>query len=131
MSQVTCTIADDTMFFRRIMMDICRNLNIEVLKDYETGELLLQELQDEDINHPDIIFLDINMPGRSGKDLLEDLLDASPESIIIMISTVSDASVVKECLNLGATNYINKDSDLKTMKEIIHSTMKINGLLDD
>lgn len=129
MKRITCMIADDTLFFRKIMMDICKNISLEVIKDYDMGEKLLSDLQTQETEYPDVIFLDINMPGRSGKDLLEDILEVSPETLIIMISTVSDSIVVNECLNLGAANYINKDEDLTNMKEIITSTLKMNGLM--
>lgn len=128
--QITCSIADDSIFFRKIMLEICKELGIWVLKEYENGDSMFDELQRESAQQPDIIFLDINMPGRSGKVLLDLLLDFNPEYVIIIISSVGDTHEIKECLALGASNYINKDASKHAMKEIIASTIKISGLLD-
>jgi len=128
--QITCCIADDSLFFRKIMLDICSELGLLVLKEYENGDSLFEELQLEQTTQPDLIFLDINMPGRSGKVLLDLLLDCNPEFVIIIISSIGDIQEIKECLELGAANYINKDASKHAMKEIIAATIKSNGILD-
>lgn len=126
--QITCYIADDSIFFRKVMQDICKELEIEVLGEYESGDKMVDIMMSNSI-YPDMVFLDINMPGRSGKEILDVILDMNPEFIVIMISTVEDIKVIRECLELGASNYIHKNSGKPAMKEIILSTIKNSGLL--
>lgn len=127
MDYVSCVIADDSALFRRIFSDIVLDLGLTILQEYHNGEDLLYELDTNKLEPPDVIFLDINMPGRSGKDLLEDILDIVPEAIIIMVTTVNNVAIVNECLTLGASNYIDKNTNPSRMKEIIISTLKNNG----
>ncbi|AWW25538.1 response regulator [Acetobacterium carbinolicum] len=124
--KLTCTIADDSIFSRKILHNICQELNLSVVKEYASGDELLADL--DTTSYPDLIFLDINMPGHSGTELIEILLDLNPDFIIIMISSISDLDEIKECLELGAANYVHKDAGISTMKEIIRSTIKNSGL---
>ena len=95
---------------------------------YAIRSYYVTDLEHKNIEEPDLMFLDINMPGRSGKDLIEDILEVCPEAVIIMISTVSDSRIVTECISLGASNYISKESNKELMKDVILSTMRINGM---
>lgn len=127
--KLTCIIADDSIFFRSIMKDISEQLDLEILGEFENGNELTDAVYDGVVEHPDLVFLDINMPGMSGKEVLESLMDSTPESVVIMVSTVNDSQTIKECIKIGAGNFINKDTDINKMKEIIVGTMKNNGLI--
>lgn len=124
---LTCTIADDSAFSRKILHEIALDLGITVLMEYASGDALLADLDEK--NYPDLIFLDINMPGHSGKELIETLLDLNSDFIIIMISSINDLTEIKECLELGAANYVHKDAGITAMKDIIRQTIKNSGLL--
>jgi len=127
--KVKGVIIDDSAFFRTFLKDVCRELNIEVVEEFDRGDSFLNKVIENELEEIDLALLDINMPGKSGKDILEDLLDEKPELTIIMISTFSDSHIVEECLDLGASNYINKDASKETMKEVIFNTLDMNGLV--
>ncbi len=57
---------------------------------------------------PDIIFLDIHLPGMSGKDVLKDIRREDPESYVIMLSADSNKDNVIESIKLGAKAFITK-----------------------
>ncbi len=128
-NQIACYIADDSSLIRKIMSDICDEMGLSVLAEYENGDSMYESLTILERTSPDVIFLDINMPGRSGKDLLDLLLDLNPEFIIIIVSSVDDTLLIKECLELGASNFIHKNTGKNAMKEIITTTLKNNGLV--
>lgn len=128
MSKVTAVIIDDSAFFREMLRDICNELDISIQQEFIKGDDFLKDLENGVYQDIEMIFLDINMPGRSGKELLPLILDLSSESIVIMISTLKDIATVNECLDMGASNYINKNSSISDMKAIIEDTMQMNGL---
>jgi DNA-binding NarL/FixJ family response regulator len=57
---------------------------------------------------PDVILLDIVMPGRSGFDILPDLRSVAPEAGVIMLSMQTDPSSVRQGLISGASAYVAK-----------------------
>ena len=62
---------------------------------------------------PDVVFLDISMPGPSGVDVLKELRRADPTLPVIMVTVNTEAAVLQECLREGAFAYVPKPFDLK------------------
>ncbi len=71
---------------------------------------------------PQLTLLDINMPGMDGKSALKAIKDVFPEAIIIMLSSLTDMDLVKECLEAGAANYISKNLSLKEIRRDLKET---------
>jgi putative two-component system response regulator len=59
-------------------------------------------------NHIDLALLDINMPGKSGQELLDDLITGYPDSAVIMLTAITDNNVCIDCMQHGAYDYITK-----------------------
>jgi two-component system response regulator NreC len=59
---------------------------------------------------PDVLLLDIVMPGRSGIDAIPDLLEASPETRILVLSMQDDPSYVRQAFSAGAQGYLLKEA---------------------
>ena len=57
-----------------------------------------------------VLMLDINMPGRSGLDVLRDVKQAYPQLPVIVLSIQPEEQYAMRCLRAGAAAYINKDS---------------------
>ena len=73
---------------------------------------------------PDLILLDIKMPGMSGLDVLEKLNKAESRPEVIMVSGHGDTQYVVDSIKLGAAEFINKPFDVQEIE--IH----INGVLE-
>lgn len=126
---IKTTIVDDSDFFRKFMTDLCKEIDLEVVETFSRGDSFLEKLKAEKNQEINLVLLDINMPGKSGADLIEDVLDYLDDGIIIMISTLNSMEIVDKCLSLGATNYITKESKPEEMKDTILSTLKVSGLM--
>jgi len=61
-------------------------------------------------SQPDVLLLDINMPGRSGFEVLKDVKHTYPLLPVIMVSVQSESQYALRCLRAGAAEYVNKDS---------------------
>ena len=70
-------------------------------------------------NHPDILLLDIIMPGRSGVEVLEEMHKLDQAAKIIMITAVEQDGVDKQLLELGATAILHKPFSYGEFKELI------------
>jgi two-component system chemotaxis response regulator CheY len=72
--------------------------------------------------NPDIVLLDLVMPGQSGMDSLTQILEIDPEATVIMISSLGTEDAVEECLRTGAKSFLQKpfakDDIIKLMRHI-------------
>lgn len=60
---------------------------------------------------PDILFLDIEMPGLSGLEMLQKLREKHSEMLVIVVSGYNEVDYVKKALRLNVTDYLNKPVD--------------------
>ena len=73
---------------------------------------------------PRVIFLDIKIPGRSGVEVLPDLLKQN-NSTVIVLTNYSDDSYRKLCMDIGASYFLDKSNEFDKIKEILN-TIYIN-----
>jgi putative two-component system response regulator len=73
-------------------------------------------------NNPDLIILDIMMPGKSGRELLPEIVDSYPGIGVIMSTAVLDPKTIVDCMKMGAQDYITKPFEVQ---EIISSVEKV------
>ena len=59
---------------------------------------------------PDVILLDVVMPGESGIDVLPKLLQESPDTKVLVLSMQDDPSYVREAFAVGASGYVLKEA---------------------
>ena len=67
---------------------------------------------------PDVVFLDVNMPGMTGVDVLKLLREIAPSLPVIMVTANEDVSVAAECIKAGAFGYVPKPFNLKYMEHM-------------
>lgn len=64
------------------------------------------------VSPSELVVLDINMPGKLGSEVLPEIKESFPETAVIMASGVTDTSVIAQCINKGAEDYICKPFSL-------------------
>lgn len=112
-------IADDENHVRRLLKSVVQKMNCEVVGEAKNGQEALDLFKKE---KPDLLLLDINMPFKTGDEVLEEIMTEFPDAFVIMLSSIADAESVEKCLELGASNYLRKDTPLTEMKKIIYET---------
>jgi len=101
-------IADDHEVVRRGLKQILTD-EFSKVKVSEAGTS--QEALEAALAHPlDLVLLDINMPGRSGLDVLQELREQRPKLPVLVLSISSEEEFALRCLKLGAAGYISKRS---------------------
>lgn len=72
---------------------------------------------------PDVVILDVSMPGGSGLGAVAELLERAPRAKVLMLSVHDDTEYVIESVHAGAHGYLRKDStpaDLRTAIAAVH-----------
>ena len=72
---------------------------------------------------PDVVLLDINMPGLTGIEALPAIRAVAPRAIVIMISATEDAATAKRALAYGAFDYVVKPIDLQYLSRSIETAL--------
>ena len=112
-------ITDDEMHIRELFKVMMTSMDIEVAAVARNGQEAVELYRKI---RPHLILLDINMPGKTGDEALEEIMAEFPHAFVIMLTAVSDLDTVKKCLKKGASNYILKDTPISEMKQIIQET---------
>ena len=78
---------------------------------------------------PDLILLDVKMPGISGIDAITEIKQICPDSRIIIISAWKSADVATKAMEMGAFNYLDKPIDFKIFQERFEAALITIGKL--
>ncbi|MDB5245730.1 MAG: response regulator receiver protein [Segetibacter sp.] len=108
--------SDDVEMFQSAIEETCPNIKITIATD---GVKLLSLLGK--IPSPDVIFLDLNMPRKTGKECLKEIrMEHKHNSItIIMLSTSGNKADIDYCLCNGANYYFVKPKSFNELKIIV------------
>lgn len=99
-------IADDHRILRAGLKTLLSvDQNLVVVGEATNSEEALQAAHQL---RPDIMLLDINMPGPSGLDTIERLKTISPDTRVLVLTMHEDSELVQEFLRIGASGYITK-----------------------
>lgn len=73
---------------------------------------------------PDVVLMDINLPGKSGIECVTELKRTSPETEFIMLTTYDDTDLIFDALRAGACGYLLKRSAPEELERAIQDTMR-------
>jgi len=89
-----------------------------------------QALESVELARPDIILLDIRLPGRSGIEVCRAVTERFPEIAVIFLTTFSEESLVAECVKAGARGFIVKDIERFDLKRSIRAVARGEAAID-
>jgi two-component system, NarL family, invasion response regulator UvrY len=106
-------IVDDHEIIRQGLRTILlEESDIAVVGEDENGTEVLRRLNDIDC---DIMLLDLNIPGRNGTELIQELKKRKPNLHILVLSINHESKSALPSLNAGASGYLSKDAALSEM----------------
>ena len=115
-------IADDEAHIRKLITAFMKSMNAVVVGEAENGNQAVELYRKE---KPNLMLLDVNMPQKTGELVLKEIRAEFPDAFVIMLTGVSDMDTVQKCLELGAANFIRKDTPIPEMKDIIKDTWRM------
>lgn len=115
-------IVDDHEIIREGLKKILKEeSDLVVVGEAQNGDEVLQNIKDIDC---DIMLLDMNMPGRSGLELLGDIKSLKPQVHILVLSIHPEDKFALRTLKSGASGYLCKDTALE---ELVVAIRKVHA----
>jgi DNA-binding NarL/FixJ family response regulator len=111
-------IADDHPFYRAGLADMLDRCGIEVVAEVPNGEAALRAVEDA---APDVVVMDLNMPGLSGPEATRALAERAPASRVLVLSVSAQDDDVTDAILAGAGGYVLKDSPVEEIVAAIES----------
>jgi two-component system invasion response regulator UvrY len=111
-------VADDHTMFREMLKDsLSHEPDIAIQNEANNGEEALRKLLESDY---DIVILDIAMPRLNGLEVLNKLIEAKPESKVLILSMYSEEQYALRAFRAGAFGYITKNEATRELISAIH-----------
>ncbi len=121
-------LADDHALFRQGLRSLLEaEGDMRVVGEAKDG---LEALRHALEVRPDVILMDIQMPGMDGVQATQAILEAWPEARVIILTMYRQDAYVFEAVKAGARGYLLKDVDAKTLVEAIRQVHSGEVLLD-
>ena len=116
---------DDRLFFKEAFEEVKIKYDITTFND---GEQLMHYLNHDENALPDIIFLDLNMPRKSGMECLREIRqnDRLKRISVAIYSTSSSEQDIEDTFVAGANVYIKKPNDFNMLKKVLSDVVHIN-----
>lgn len=109
-------VADDHSLFRDGIVSLLQAAGFDVVGQAGDGEAAISAVVEL---HPDLVLLDIDMPGMSGLTALQHIKDKAPDTKVVML-TVSDSDKdLLDAIQSGASGYLLKDLDAGEFVELL------------
>jgi DNA-binding NarL/FixJ family response regulator len=122
MNKISVFIVDDHLMVIEGIRALLQNeADIELIGYASAGIECLRFIKDR---KPDVILMDINMPGQSGVELCRDVKLQYPDIFILGLSTFNQFSYIDSMMDQGASGYLLKNASKEELVEAIHTAMK-------
>jgi DNA-binding NarL/FixJ family response regulator len=118
-------LADDHgLMLQAIRLTLAPHAEIEIVGEARSGSEVLPRVAE---TRPDLVLLDIRMPGLDGLQVLDRLQEQFPETKVVMLSGTDEAEFAAEALKRGAKAFVGKGVDPADMAAILRQV--IDGTL--
>jgi DNA-binding NarL/FixJ family response regulator len=112
-SALRVLVVDDHRLFRSGLRDVLEESGIAIAGEADSGE---EALELAPAMSPDVVIMDLALPGISGAEATRRLLAADPELTVLVLTVSADGDDIDEALAAGARGYLLKDA---TARELV------------
>ncbi|WP_272826065.1 response regulator [Paenibacillus thiaminolyticus] len=113
-------IVDDQNGIRVLLMEV---FSSEGYSTYQAsnGKIALNIVREES---PDIVLLDMKIPGMDGLEILKQIKKMEPQMKVIMMTAYGELDMIKEATDLGAIMHFTKPFDIDEMRVAVNMTLQ-------
>lgn len=120
--EISVLVVDDSLIMRKAILKYLEDFNIEVVGTANNGEKALELFKKY---NPEVVTLDITMPGIDGLYVLKEMVKINNTSKIIVITALADKETGLKSIKMGARSYISKPFSRHTLKQTFERVTKM------
>lgn len=109
-------ICDDTQFMRNIISTMFCDEGHVIVGEAETSEQAINMYREL---RPDIVTMDVVMPGDSGINAVRKILSGDPKARVIMCSALGQEALIEEAMDAGASGFLVKPFNSEKMMDLV------------
>lgn len=125
---ITVVLVDDEVLETEAYCFLIKSLGIKNIVCIHDSRRVLEELT---LYPNPIVFLDLNMPNKSGEEVLKDLRFEMPHVPVIICTANSEIEIAVRCLKIGAHDYLVKPITLESFSSALRSAVEIANLRNE
>ena len=114
-------VVDDALFMRTILKDILQANGFTNIIEAGDGAAAIDAYRR---NKPDLVTMDVNMPGTDGMAALKSIVAMDPMAKVIMVTSVEQKQIVQEAIKTGAKDYVVKPFDRAMVAAVLGKVMR-------
>lgn len=114
-------IEDHTSFRRTLVRVLNAEDGLQCLRDFDSCEKALAALQRDDA--PDLILLDVGLPGMSGLEGIRLIKERSPGALVVILTVFEDDDKVFSAICAGAAGYLLKTSSVTEITQAVRDAL--------
>ncbi len=114
-------VCDDAIFMRTMISDILSQAGYEVVGEAETGTQAVERFKEL---NPDLVTMDIVMPGMGGIDAVREILKIAPGARVLMCSAMGQQALVIEAIQAGAKDFVVKPFQPSRVLEAVQRVLE-------
>lgn len=117
-------IADDHTLFRKGLIKLLDEDKFELLFDVDNGKKLVEKMSEGEAMVPDIVIMDLEMPGMNGYEAVAWLRDNHPAVKVLVVSQVDREEAIVRMLKLGVKGYLPKEMEPEDLHAALNSIIR-------
>ena len=106
---------------------LSRHPRFDIVAEAGTADEALSRAR---VHKPDVVVMDVRLPGRSGIDATRDIVEALPETKVIILTSYADDDLLMDAVAAGATGYVLKQIGSDDLVKALESVARGEALLD-
>jgi len=116
MQKLRVLVADDIKIMRALLKSNLATYNCDVVAQVQNGNEVAENIEKY---KPHLVFLDINMPGKNGLEVLKEIKSQFTDVFVAMVSGHNTFENIKQATDLGADGFVVKPFTSVKIKEVI------------
>lgn len=119
-SDMKVLVCDDSILVRKKFKDLFAKVGCSTVLEASDGEQAVAMFQE---HKPDVVFMDIIMPKKTGLEALREIRSHDPDAKVVMASSIGTQSHLKEAVNVGVFDFLQKPIEDEQVLKILNNLL--------